>query len=353
LTADLQTLEGFGRKEIFDTALANTGEWLIQSYQQMGYTDIQTDTFEILDQSCYNIIVTKPGTLFPDRYVIIDGHYDTRNGPGVNDNGSGVAIILEIARLIANIPTQYSIRFINFSSEEYGLFGSTHYVQEVVIPQEMDIRIVFNIDEVGGVAGLPNDTVICERDESPPAYNNAESSAFTDTLVNLTELYSDLQTVVSYAYGSDYVPFQTNGEIITGLFEFNNSPYPHTIHDSLVNLDIVYVTEIARASVASALYFACEITTGTIELPVAEDGSYPDIYPVPFNDFINIKIPDEFLSSWVMIYNATGDLMRNWKIAEPGISREETESLVPGPYYFRIAGEDGMVIKTGSLIKAM
>jgi hypothetical protein len=54
-----------------------------------------------------------------------------------------------------------------------------------------------------------------------------------------------------------------------------------------------------------------------------------------------------------MIYNATGDLMRNWKIAEPGISREETESLVPGPYYFRIAGEDGMVIKTGSLIKAM
>jgi hypothetical protein len=351
LQSDLQELENFGRKEIFDTALAYTGEWLIQSYQNMGYNDIQTDYFEFSGQQIFNVVVTKPGTEFPDQYLIIDGHYDTQNGPGVNDNGSGVAIILEIARLVQNIPTRYSLRFINFTAEEYGLVGSYHYVQEVVIPQDMNIRLVFNIDEVGGVAGLPNDTIICERDESSPTANNAESWAFTDTLAALTGIYSGLESTISYAYGSDYVPFQNNGEIITGLYEFNNSPYPHTIHDSLANLDMNYVYEIAKLSVAATLYFsyAFDTTTGTTQK--SETDKTVEIYPNPFSDFLFVRAPFEFSGFSLVLCDETGNIINYSQNVTSGEYKIPAKSFAPGFYSYKITDRLGYPIKQGKLVK--
>lgn len=348
---NLQILENFGRKEIFDTALAYTGEWLIQSYQNMGYTDIQTDNFEFSGQQIFNIVVTKQGTEFPDQYLIIDGHYDTQNGPGVNDNGSGVAIILEIARLVQNIPTRYSIRFINFTAEEYGMVGSYHYVQEVVIPQDMDIRLVFNIDEVGGVAGLLNDTIICERDESSPTGNNAESWAFTDTLAALTELYSELESTISYAYGSDYVPFQNNGEIITGLYEYNNSPYPHTIHDSLSNLDTDYIYEIARLSVAASLYFSGAYDT-TTDIPQGKvTVNALEIYPNPFSDFLYIKTSKEIPGLRLAWFDEIGTLIYECKSERSEAEIFNTCHIRPGIYFLSISDQNGNTIKQEKLVK--
>ena len=77
-----------------------------------------------------------------------------------------MACILEMARVMQNVPTDYSVKFINFTGEEEGLNGSQHFVDAVVnaTNPKMDIKLVFNIDEVGGVAGLTNNTITCERD---------------------------------------------------------------------------------------------------------------------------------------------------------------------------------------------
>jgi Zn-dependent M28 family amino/carboxypeptidase len=63
---------------------------------------------------------------------------------------------------LKNVNTEYSIKFINFTAEETGYTGSTNYLNSIVIPQNLDIRLVFNIDEVGGVAGQVNDIIKCE-----------------------------------------------------------------------------------------------------------------------------------------------------------------------------------------------
>lgn len=256
LLSNLQIFENFGIKQPGTNALDETAHWLIQQYRQFGYTNIELDAFQTGEDEVFNIIVTKTGTSFPDTYLIIDAHYDTTNGPGVNDNGSGTAIVLEVARILAGIKTAYSIKFIHFMAEEPGLIGSTHYVENKVIPENMDIRLVVNIDEVGGVAGLTNDTITCERDEWPPTSNNAASAAYTDTLADLTKMYSKLNTNISHAYGSDYEPFMTNGYVVTGLFESNVSPFRHTINDSLSNMDTLYVFEVLKASLAATLYFS-------------------------------------------------------------------------------------------------
>ncbi|NQX98943.1 MAG: M28 family peptidase, partial [Flavobacteriales bacterium] len=163
---NLIEFENLGIKEPGTAALNNTLTWLINKYNNYGYTDIEIDTLNYGGFEVYNLIVTKLGTQFPTTYLIIDGHYDTKSGTGTNDNGSGTSIILETARLLKNVNTEYSIKFIHFTVEEAGLVGSSYYVNNTVIPQNMDIKLVFNIDEVGGVNGMTNNTIVCERDQS-------------------------------------------------------------------------------------------------------------------------------------------------------------------------------------------
>src|SRR5690606_32259416 len=176
---------------------------------------------------------------------------------GTNDNGSGTVLIMELARLLATVPTEYSIKFIHFSGEEDGLVGSNYYVNNTVIPQNLDIKLVLNIDEVGGVNGMTNNTIVCERDQSnTPSTNNAASNTATNQLATCIELYSNLNTEISYAYASDYIPFEDNNEIITGLYEYNETPYAHGPNDVLANMDTNYLYEVTKGTLGAALFFA-------------------------------------------------------------------------------------------------
>lgn len=245
-----------GVKSVGTTELDDAKNWLKNKYLSYGYTDIVEDTFTVGGNTTTNIIVTKVGLVYPNTYVIVDGHYDTINGVGANDNGSGTALILEIAKQLAAVPTEYSIKFINFSAEELGLLGSQNYVNNTVIPQNLDIRLVFNIDQVGGVNGITNDTIVCERDTSNPSGNNAASSTMTNELATCIGLYSSLNTEISFAYSSDYIPFENNGEVITGLYEKNETTHSHSATDIIANMDVNYLSEVIKGATGAVLHFA-------------------------------------------------------------------------------------------------
>ncbi|WP_323788221.1 M28 family peptidase [Psychroserpens sp.] len=285
---DLTTFESFGIKNVGSTRLTNAENWITSRYQSLGYTDIVLQPFTYSAGTSNNIIITKTGTVYSNTYLIIDGHYDTINGAGTNDNGSGTVLIMELARLLKDVDTEYSIKFIHFSGEEDGLIGSNYYVNNTVIPQNLDIRLVFNIDEVGGLAGTNNDTIVCERDQSMPASNNAASNQFTNDLATLIELYSTLHTEISYAYASDYVPFENNGEIITGLYEKNETPYAHTANDLLVNMDVPYLYQVTKGSLGVALEFAVAYETLSTE-EEADFNNAIQISPNPSDSFLTIS----------------------------------------------------------------
>lgn len=291
----LLEFEDLGVKTTGSVANNNAFNWLKNKYLSFGYSENQVvkDDFSYRGQTSSNIIVTKTGTKYPDIFVIICGHYDTLNGPGTNDNGSGVSVILEMARLLKNVPTEYSIKFINFSGEEQGLLGSQHYVNNVVnaTNPKMNIRLVLNIDEVGGVKGRTNDTITCERDTSTPNTNNAASNTFTQQLMNCVTLYSPLKTNLSYAYSSDYMPFQANGEIITGLFEYNQTPYAHTANDRYIYLDPVYIYNIAKAATGAVQHFAVAGQMLSVDNAKEAIPSFK-IYPNPAKDFLNLEFPN-------------------------------------------------------------
>ena len=282
----LNDLESFGEKTLGSDGEADALQWLISNYQSWGYDNIETHKVNAYGQTGYNLIVTKTGTVHPETFVIIDGHYDSINGPGTNDNGSGTSVILELARILVDVNTEYSIKFIHFTAEEWGLIGSQQYVDEIVVPENLDIKLVLNIDEIGGIAGMNNDTVVCERDESSPSYNNAASAQATVELANSIELYSVLNTTFDYAYGSDYVPFQEKGYVITGLYEFNESPYPHSPNDTLSNLDTEYIYQIAKGTLGALAFFSVAYDNlNTTDLNTKDI----QIYPNPADDFIKIS----------------------------------------------------------------
>ena len=97
-----------------------------------------------------NVIADKPGTASDGRVVVLGGHYDTvPNVPGANDNGSGIATLLTIAREIADRDYAFTVRFIAFGAEELGLHGSQHYVGQLS-DEEVDSTVaMMNFDALG------------------------------------------------------------------------------------------------------------------------------------------------------------------------------------------------------------
>lgn len=102
-----------------------------------------------------NIVGYLPGTEFPDSFIVFTAHYDHLGKmgakaifPGANDNASGSAFNLALARYFREHPQKYSVVFLAFSGEEAGLLGSRYFVQHPVFSLDK-IRFLVNIDLMG------------------------------------------------------------------------------------------------------------------------------------------------------------------------------------------------------------
>ena len=97
-----------------------------------------------------NVIADKRGTAGDGRVVVLGGHYDTvPDVPGANDNGSGIATLLTIAREIADREYPLTVRFIAFGAEELGLHGSQHYVDQLSDEEIESTVAMLNFDALG------------------------------------------------------------------------------------------------------------------------------------------------------------------------------------------------------------
>lgn len=342
ITANLQDFSNLGIKTTGSAANTNTLNWLKTKYQSYGYTasQITEDTFTSGSTTSKNLIITKTGTVYPNIYVIICGHYDTIVGPGVSDNGSGTAILLEAARILKDVPTEYSIKFIHFSGEEQGLVGSTHYVNNVVFQnnvRQLNLKVVFNIDQVGGKLGNTNNAIKCESDQSGQTANNAPSLAFTQQLATCTTLYSPLQSVMSNAYASDYMPFEGKGDIITGFYENVRSYNEHTVNDTFANVDPTYVFNVGKAALGALQHFA---VASTSLLGVSETNNNQlesvKIYPNPAKNSVKLELPGHIKDFKVEISDMSGKLV----LAKENETEINTSDLQNGVYLCSIKAND-------------
>jgi Zn-dependent M28 family amino/carboxypeptidase len=108
-----------------------------------------------------NVIATLRGDTDPDRIYVVSGHYDSRvtdvlNGtsdaPGADDDGSGVAAVMELARVLSTRHTKATLVFTLVAGEEQGLFGSAHLAQ-VMKAAGADVQGMFSNDIIGSSTG--------------------------------------------------------------------------------------------------------------------------------------------------------------------------------------------------------
>jgi Zn-dependent M28 family amino/carboxypeptidase len=166
-----------------------------------------------------NVIAeTKGGD--PNNVIVVGAHLDSvGTGPGINDNGSGSATILEIAEQLRKFHPRNKVRFIWFGAEESGLLGSEHYVASLPPDERAKIAAMLNFDMVGS----PNFVRFVydgDLSDSPPPPGGApEGSAQIEQLFLDYFNSQGLPTAPTAFDGrSDYGPFIEIGIPAGGLF---------------------------------------------------------------------------------------------------------------------------------------
>jgi len=125
-----------------------TGQYIMDAFDEMGYGaerqafSATSDDGEAIDSS--NIIAVKDGD--SPQVIVVGAHYDSSDeGLGTDDNGSGVAVLLEVAELVADETTPYTIYFVAFGAEEAGLLGSYEFMDAL---GDEDILLYVNMDSL-------------------------------------------------------------------------------------------------------------------------------------------------------------------------------------------------------------
>jgi len=124
-------------------------EYIRQELSQFG--TVETHQFSMLDDTYENLILNiEPDSInSKNAPLLIGAHYDTVPGsPGADDNGTGVAVLLELARFFAKNKTKFPIRLVAFDLEEYGLVGSTAYAQFLKQKKEK-LRLMISLEMLG------------------------------------------------------------------------------------------------------------------------------------------------------------------------------------------------------------
>ncbi|MBM3792412.1 MAG: M28 family peptidase, partial [Acidobacteria bacterium] len=136
LAAAVQALQDFRTRYASTAGCEAAGEYLDGYF---GSLDLETayDQFSFgAGHSSRNIVAVLPGRISPEYSVILCAHYDSASdqagtlAPGADDNASGVAALMEMARILSLVPLDFTVKFICFSAEEWGLLGSRHYALE-------------------------------------------------------------------------------------------------------------------------------------------------------------------------------------------------------------------------------
>jgi aminopeptidase YwaD len=178
-------------------------------------------------RTSYNVVAKKAPTnknKSTDGILALGAHHDSVPGaPGANDDASGTAMTLELARVMKDLPTNMEMRFITFGAEELGLIGSRYYVSQ--LPKEEKERFVgyFNMDMVGS------------RDAGDLVINTVDGS---QNIVSQTAQASSARlngeaTPIQTGGSSDHVSFYEGG-IASGSFIHRPlEPWYHTPEDTI------------------------------------------------------------------------------------------------------------------------
>jgi len=249
--------------------------WLMDRFTSYGYDSVYFDTFLI--EFAPNVVAVKRGMVYPERnYVIGCGHFDCTSemptvfAPGADDNASGTAAVIEMARVLSGYLFEYTIYLIAFCGEEQGLLGSEYFAEQAYMNNDTIIGVV-NLDMFAySTPDRDTFTIINDTTYISNLWLANTFSACADTYTTLKKRvwtgrrpYSDHASFNRYGYHA----IQGRENV------YVSNPYYHTTGDSIgcgYNADTMCFQGI-RASLATVATLAIPYEqTSVTEAPAQE-----------------------------------------------------------------------------------
>jgi hypothetical protein len=270
----IDNLSSFHTRHTKSEYIENVAYWLKSELQGICNVRVYFHNFTRIDQgmgyNLRNIICTREGSAAHDNnknnnhLILISAHYDSRTqdinqtnarAPGADDNASGVAAVLELARILYQIDLRNNnIQFVLFSGEEQGQWGSTAYVNYLQ-DNNVKLDLIINLDMVGYPA-LGLDKVVIEYDRgSTVTTNDIYSKKIGQFIEQIALDYTNLEALLHPLGKTDLIPFEATGKIVTGIHDGGSklNPNYHSTSDTPDTLDIEYFTSVTKLVLAAVL----------------------------------------------------------------------------------------------------
>ena len=352
IKANIEHLSSYYNRRCDSRFIWEVQDWLIGRYQGFGVDTVMLHDFKIdkegfPEETADNILAVQWGTKTPEEFVICGAHYDSWNSdgddpdtirsPGADDNASGVAGILETARLLSHYTFDRTIIYANWCAEEIGLVGSAAYAADCA-EQRMDIVGYFNLDMTGYLEE--------GSDIHVHLMYTTHDSLIANYVYNFSHVYFP-EMPIRQAWlqwgDSDYSSFNRNGYPAVHPFEdvHASSPYIHSRNDvlglSVNNLDQAKrFTELNLGLVATLAGLNHDGVSEVAENNVA-------LYPNPAKEKVSILTNDDLRQ--VSVYNLLGQEIAHLDMHGEQKCDLNISTYIPGVYIVKICTKNHLFAK--------
>jgi len=298
LLAYIQTLEGFGTRNTFsdtqrdDFGIGAARRWIHSEFLRVNGGGLQVEFEDFIanidgrQTNQQNVIATLPGIGSHPGAIVLMAHYDSRHidpndgsspAPGANDNGSGVALLLELARLMSSRSWNQTIIFAAFAAEEQGTYGSRYFVQDKMLEGHIFDAAIDN-DIVGGRVGIPS--AIRVFSPGPETSHSRQLARYMDYIGGMylpqfrVDVIDALDREGRYSDHREFINAGVPGIRLTESEEDWNSQ--HNGFDTWDKIDIAYLRQVAQLNLAVTANLAgAPPSPGSPTVaPMADPGSF-------------------------------------------------------------------------------
>ena len=351
IKAYIEHLSSYHTRRYDSRFIYDVQDWLVQHYNTLPIDTVIKHDFKLenlsITETGDNILAVQWGTKTPEEFVICGAHYDsyawdgydpdTIRSPGADDNASGVAGILETARLLSPYTFDRTIIYANWCAEECGLLGSAAYAKDCA-EAGMDIVGYFNLDMTGYLEE--------GSDIHVHLMYTTQDSTIADYVYNLSHIYFP-EMPIRQAWlqwgDSDYSTFNRNGYPAIHPFEdvHASSPFIHTRNDvlglSVNNLEqSKRFTELNLGLVATLAGINNDGVMETETVNVA-------LYPNPTKENVTILAEDGL--QLILIFNLLGQAVETIHLNNEYKAMVNTSAYAPGLYIMNVVTLKGATTK--------
>jgi hypothetical protein len=268
----VNSLSSFHTRHTKSDYIESVAHWLFKELQNICEDGVHLHNFSQVDQgtsyNLKNVVCNKEGSMVTEKnnnnhLILISAHYDSRmqninqtnaRAPGADDNASGVAAVLELARILSRINLRNDIQFVLFSGEEQGQWGSKAYVHDLRA-NDTEVDMIMNLDMIGYPPRGLNQVVIEYDYGNKVRANDIFSLNAAQFIENIAQEYTDLEISLRTLGKTDLIPFEAAGNIVVGLHDGGSelNPHYHNVSDTASTLDIEYLSSVTKLALAAIL----------------------------------------------------------------------------------------------------